>query len=225
MDTFTSRFNLVVEQLQWYRRKHGLIGLLIIAFQKIIDRWVIRSTYFYVMDLNKEEFPVSIDDPLQVRSYSSTDAIPITDLEQLASLMGPGRARPFLEHFFGYGARLWIAKLGREVVGVQWTLHGGFGGYYYMPVACSDLVVLAVQIFRSFRGQGLWARMNSAVNVELKREGVYRLYFGVHCRNKSMLRAVKKARVQMIGRVSSFGLPGHYLSVWNKDTLWGNPDV
>ncbi len=43
--------------------------------------------------------------------------------------------------------------------------------------------------------------------------------FSVHCRNRSMLKAVKKAGIPMLGRVSIFSFPGCYLTVWNKRFL------
>lgn len=159
---------------------------------------------------------------MKVERYLSANDIHDSDLEKLMVLMGPGRARPFLEHFFSYGARLWLAKLDKEIVGLKWTLRGGFAGFFCMPIDSSDILSLAEQVFEPFRGQGLWMSITAAILSKLNNEGVSRVYFGVHCRNTSMLKAVKKANIQMVGRVSTFRVAGYHLSLWKERYLWGN---
>jgi hypothetical protein len=217
----TSFFN----QFQWYLRKHGLRRLLALSLEKAVNRWLIKSRYLFVVDLKNNSFRREPHDSLSVEAFKSINNIPMADLEQLTVLMGPGRARPFLEHFFSYGACFWLAKMGKDVVGYRWTLRGGFNGFFCVPIKSNDVITLAGQVFESFRGQGLFGRINSAILLKLKGEGISRVYTGVHCRNTSMLRAVKKANLQMVGRVLTFRVLGYHLSLWRERYLWGHLNV
>jgi len=224
MNIYPNRIVVLLDQFQWYLRKHGLKRLLSMSVQRAINRWLITSRYLFVINLAKNSFGHASQERLHVKAFASFNDIPKSDLEQLRLLMGPGRSLPFLEHFFGYGAHLWIAKLNKNIVGLKWTLKSGFNGFFCIPIENKAVVSLAEQVFEPFRGQGLWAEITACILSKLKEEGVSRVYFGVHCRNKSMLRAVKKANIQMVGRVLTFGLPGFHLSLWRKRYLWRQHD-
>lgn len=212
---------LKIDQFNWYRHKHGMLRLFPLVLQRIINGWLIKTRYLFVADLTNKCFNQSIlTDPLKVNVYTSINNIPENDYNQLNATMGPGRSKPFLEHFFRYGARLWISSLGGKIVGLRWTLKGGFSGYFCMPLQQNDVVILAEQVFDFFRGQGFFGRINSIILSKLQEEGISRVYMAVHSRNKSMLKAIKKSKLQMVGMVRTISLPGSHLSIWRKRYLW-----
>lgn len=209
-----------LQQLVWYRQKHGVPRFVSLALRKLTYRWVIRSEYLFGIDLLGETFSVvQRFDPIVVESYSSMETISSDDLQQLSILKGRAIALPFLEDFFARGARLWLGKDKEKIVGLKWTLRGGFSGFYSMPISNTDVISVAEEVFQEFRGEGLWQRFTAGVLPVLKAEGVSRVYFKVHCRNRSMLKAVKKAGIPMLGRVITLSFPGCYLTVWDKRFL------
>lgn len=209
-----------LQQLSWYRQKHGVLRLVGLALRKLAYRWVIRPEFLFSIDLRGETYPlVQRFDPIVVESYPSMESIPSVDLHQLLILKGQAVTLPFLENWFAREARLWLGRYDGKIVGVKWTIRGGFSGFYCIPVSSTDVVCVAEEIFQNFRGQGFWQRFTAGMVRVLKTEGVYRVFFSVHCRNRSMLNAVKKADIPMLGRVSIFSFPGCYLAVWNKRFL------
>ncbi len=98
-----------LQQLSWYRQKHGVPRLVSLALRKLTYRWVIRSEYLFAIDLLGETFSVVQKfDPIVVESYSSMESISRRDLQQLSTLKGRAIALPFLQDFFAHGARLWL---------------------------------------------------------------------------------------------------------------------
>ena len=218
---YLDRLKFRIDQFEWYRRKHGLFRLFILTIDRAINKWFVKSKYLFVVDLEKYDPIVPAIDHLKAEKYSSIDTIPKIYLDQLKMMMGPGRAQPFLEHFFGYGARLWLANIENKVVGLRWTLKGGFSGFFCIPIDKNDVVTLAGQVFHQYKGKGIFGKFNSAILAQLKKEGISRVYTGVHCRNRSMLRAVEKANLRLVGRVLTLEISGFHLSLWKKCYLWG----
>ncbi len=209
-----------LQQLSWYRQKHGLPRLVRLALRKLTYRWVIRSEYIFGIDLRGKTFSVvQRVDPIGVESYSSMESISRDDLQQLSTLKGRAVALPFLENSLARGSRLWLGKDDGHIVGLKWTHRGGFSGFYSMPVPDTDVISVAEEIFQEFRGQQFWQRFTAGVLLRLKAEGVSRVYFKVHCRNQSMLKAVKKAGIPILGRVITLSFPRCYLTIWSKRFL------
>jgi len=210
----------LINQFNWYRSRYSLGKIVILSVQRIVDRWIMKSRYVFVIELKEKSYTYSPIVPLRLDVFGSFNEIPGECLEQLTRLMPPGRALTFLRHFFEYGARLWIAKINDRIVGLKWTLAGGFGGFFCMPIEETAVVSLAEQVFLPFRGQGLWEEITACILSRLQQEGVSRVYFAVHHKNRSMLRAVKKANIKRIGRVVTFRLPGFHASFWQARYLW-----
>lgn len=221
MDVPPKGFRRLSEQYRWYRSRYSLLGLLAASANKFVNRWIITSKYLFVVDLKDYVSRTTTTTQVRVQSYTDIRRIPQDELAQLSALMGPGRAQPFLEHFFGYGAHLWVARLDERVVGIKWTVRGGLRGFYCIPIGDREVVSLAEQVFRPYRGLGVWAQMTDAILPRLAEEGITRVYFGVHCRNTPMLRAVKKAEIQSVGRVRTFRCLGWQVSIWASRHLWG----
>ena len=216
----------LVRRFLWYRQKHGLVRLLFLAIKRAEDEWIIRSEYVFVIDLMREPVPLlQRFDPIPVECYSSMESIPPADMQQLVAAKGEVVLFPFLERFFAQGARLWLGKDNGRIVGLKWTLRGGFSGFYSIPISDTDVISISAEAFPSFRGQGFWQRLTAGMLPLLKEQGVSRVYFKVHCRNHSMLRAVKKAGIPMLGRGVTFSFPGFHLTLWNKRFLKSNRDT
>lgn len=222
----TQLLTSLLQRFQWYCHKHGFRRLFALSLQKATNRWILRSKYLFVINLSECNIQFTdIESPLQVEAIKDLHAISESDLKQFMALMGPGIVKPFLDHFFSLGACLWVAKLHGDIVGIKWTLRGGFSGFYCMPIASNDVVSIAEQVFQPYRGQGLWGQITAAILARLKEQGVSRVYFGVHCRNKPMLSAVQKASVCVVGRVLTFRLLGCHFSIWRDRYLWRGQNV
>ena len=88
------------------------------------------------------------------KSYEVPESIPKADKDQLIRLKSEEILDSHLHHFFKKGATLWIAKIDQQIVGLCWTLIGGFDGFYSMPMTSRDAIYLAAEVFPEFRGQG-----------------------------------------------------------------------
>jgi len=156
---------------------------------------------------------------LTVKRYDAIDDIPEEEMAQLVQLKGKDLLSRFLRSFFERGAHLWIAKLGTEVVGVQWTLVAGFNGFYSMPISKNEIIICAVEVFPSFRGRGIWPAMISLVNAYLEKQGFVRSYVKIKLWNKASLRSIGKTNARRIGTVRTLRVWNKYVSVWDRISL------
>ena len=208
------------QQYQWYRLKHGLVKLIKLAWVKFWHHYVIRSLYLFSLDLRADDKVIGpCGSEVSLESYLTLESIRPQDFAQLIELKGKAVLLPFLRSFFDRGARLWLAKVEERVVGLRWTLVGGFHGFHCMPIASTEVVLLAVEVFEAYPGRGIYSKMTRELLWELKKQGVSRVYLTVHSRNISMLRAMRKTGIPMIGSVRNFELFGCYVTVWDKDLL------
>src|SRR3990172_3815601 len=76
----------LVRKFLWYRQKHGLVRLLLLAIKRAEYEWIIRSEYVFVIDLMKEPVPLlQRFAPIPVECYSSMESIPPADMQQLVA--------------------------------------------------------------------------------------------------------------------------------------------
>lgn len=211
-----------IEQFQWYRRKHGVIRLAWLAFRKLINLWLFRSEYIFVISL-RNELPVGLQTlkAVTAESYSSMETVPSAILEQICTAKSRGVALPFLQNYFQRGGRLWVGVDQGTVVGLRWSFNGSLWSFYSLPIPENDVILVASETFPPYRGRQYWHRFLVAVLGQLRAEGFARVYIKVHHRNRSMLRAVRKAGLSPMGRVVTFDLVGHDLTIWRKRYLFG----
>jgi glycosyltransferase involved in cell wall biosynthesis/GNAT superfamily N-acetyltransferase len=206
----------MLSRLRWYLRKHGPVRLAQLALQKFTDRCLRRSEYVFCVDLTRS-LPSGLVgfEPIEVEPYRSIEEIPEEILLQVCAIKGQLVAMPFLKRYFGRKGRLWLGK-GQEghIVGLQWTVQGGFDGFYSLPIPDNDVIMVAIETFREFRGHAYFQKLMHAMLRQLKAEGLSRLYFKVHAHNWPMLKAVHKAGFAPIGRVTTLMLPFRHVSVW-----------
>lgn len=210
-----------VRILFWYLRKHGLLGATRIAISKF---WRIFSSKeaVFVYDLQECQFD-SWEGPtnLRIKRYGAIDDIPEDEMAQLVQLKGKDLLMRFLCKFFERGAKLWIAKLESEVVGLQWTTVAGFNGFYSMPILQNETIVCAVEVFPAFRGRGIWPAMMSSVNSYYKKQGIARSYVKIKLWNKPSLKSIAKTNARRIGTVRTLRVWNKYVSVWDRISLGG----
>jgi hypothetical protein len=200
-----------IQQLGWHRQRHGISGAIAYAWKSLASYSLMGSEYIFVVDLHGETYSrVQRCEPIQVEAYASMESVPQEDLQQITAAMGPA-AVLFLRKFFARGARLWLGRHERQVVGFKWTLRGGIPGHHYMPIAENDAVSFAGRIFPQFRGQRFWQRLTAGLLTALKAEGISRVYFNVRRRNHAMLKAVRKAGIPVLGQVFTVRLPWYRL--------------
>ena len=214
------RIREIVEILSWYIKKHGLLRFIILSFVKLW-RHINNEESVYVFDLY---FPNILHKFLHttkvsLRSYDSLASIPAADIDQLIKLKSEAVLYRFLNSFFNRNAKFWIVKKENNVVGVHWTLLGGFNGFYSLPISKRDAIILAVEVFPAFRGQNLWPQILNDTVSALKKEGISRVYIKVGIWNNPMLRSMKKIIGSRIGTVRTFHVFNRHITIWDQKSL------
>jgi RimJ/RimL family protein N-acetyltransferase len=149
-----------------------------------------------------------------VKSYETLEGIPRADKDQLIRLKSKEILDSHLHHFFEKGATLWIAKIDQKIVGLCWTLIGGFDGFYSIPMTSRDAIYLAAEVFPEFRGQGIATAIRLLVYSQLRQQGVSRVFAKVHVANVPSLKSLTKTGNQQIGIVRTFRIFGKHITIW-----------
>lgn len=149
-----------------------------------------------------------------VRSYESPEGIPREDRDQLIRLKSEEILDSFLHRFFEKGATLWIFKIDQEIVGMCWTLIGGFDGFYSMPITSRDAIYLAAEVFTEFRGQSIATAARLLVYSQLRQDGVSRVFTKSHVANVSSLRSIAKTDNQQVGIVRTLKIFSRNITIW-----------
>ena len=206
----------IYKQLLFYLKKHGLRKLIGVALIKFWRNHINLKEVVFFYDLDTWNNDGSFSDHLFVESYDTMASISQENMEQLVRLKNKEIVVSFLDSFFRRGATLWLAKTNKTIVGLQWTLIGGFNGFYSLPISSRDAIILAVEIFPAFRGQAIYSDMTHNLLLKLKEMKISRVYFKVHVTNKSMLRGVSKINSKRVGIVRSFSLFNRHITIWDK---------
>jgi hypothetical protein len=149
-----------------------------------------------------------------VKSHESLESIPKEDRQQLVQSKSEEILDSFLDHFFKKGATLWIAKIDKKIVGLCWTLIGGFDGFYSMPMTSKDAIYLAAEVFTEFRGQAIATATRLLVYTQLRQQGVARVYTKSHVANVSSLKSIGKTANKQIGKVRTIKIFGRHITIW-----------
>lgn len=208
------------KNILFYRKKHGLKRLIKLSFLKLWHDYINIKEVVFVFDLRGNEFG-SINTPhnLIVMPYNSKESIPCNDIEQLIELKSREILLPFLDKFFGYDATFWLAKMDGKVVGLQWSLTGGFNGFYSLPIASNEAIFLAAEVFPAYRGYSIYTHMTHLTCLKLKENGISRIYFKVHVSNTSSLKSASKTKSRNIGTVRTIKILNKYITIWDKDSI------
>jgi GNAT superfamily N-acetyltransferase len=200
----------------WYKQKHGLKRLIWLSLKRLWEKINNKEVMFL---FNLDSIPIETVEDLRsicVQSHRVLESIPKGDIDQLIRLKGKDILNPFLQHFFQRGATLWIAKMDEKVVGYDWTLVGGFDGFYSMPMTAKDAIILAVEVFPEFRGQCIASAMRLLSFAELRQNGVSRVFAKVHVANVSGLKSMVKNGSQEIGKVRTFKILAKHITIWDN---------
>jgi RimJ/RimL family protein N-acetyltransferase len=105
------------------------------------------------------------------------------------------------------------------VVGIFWTLIGGFDGFYSgLPIFPNDAVFLAGETFSEFRGRNVMPTMMSLVLLKLKEAGVSRVYAGSHVKNAASKRTISKV-FKRLGTLRSLKFCKWHIAIWDKNSI------
>lgn len=204
----------------WYLKKHGFVRLAKLAFIKAWDNYVDKREVVFFFDTCPDVLAAAGNEKgLYVQAYKAADLIPPGDMAQLSQIKGEAVLSRFLMKWFAKGATLWLAKLDGQVVGVQWTIIGGFSGFYSVPISSTDAILFTVEVFPNFRGMNVNARMARLTVAKLREEGVLRVYCKVHRANTSSLRSFGKTGAKRLGTVRTYSLFNHFVTIWDKKSL------
>jgi len=201
----------------WYLKKHGFMSLAKLACIQIWKSYFDNREVFFFLDLCRGDLDTAGNEKgLYVQAYKTADLIPHGDMNQLSQIKGKAVLSRFLESFFRRGAVLWLTKMEGTVVGVQWTLIGGFEGFYSVPLSSTDAILLAAEVFPGFRGMNIYSRMARLTFTKLREEKVSRVYWKVHRTNKSSLRCSDKTGAKRIGTVRTISMFNRWITIWDK---------
>ena len=205
-----------LDHLTFYLRKHGALGLCWIALGRAWTRVFGQKEWLYVMDLTAwEEVSPTDMDGLTLRGFHSERELATGTRSALLRFKSELGLSRFLERWFKRGAILWVAEKDGQVLGVQWTLECGIGGFYSVPVLRGEVVIVAVEVFPAFRGQGVYPRMAKALLHQLRGMGYKRSYLKVASRNLPMLRSMVRTPYSKVARVYTRACGGKSVTVWD----------
>lgn len=202
--------------LLWYLKKHGLMRLIKLFFIKGWRRINNKESVFF-FDLDTVNVgSIDVSEKLTVVSHDTAETISPENMKQLIQLKSKEILLPFLDSFFHRGATLWLAKIDDKVAGLQWTIIGGFDGFYSFPMSNRDAIVLAVEVFQDYRGHSIWPAIMQLVCCSLKTAGISRIYLKVHVGNAPMQRSIRKTISKRIGTVREIHLFNKFIVIWDE---------
>jgi len=213
------RIDSFIRKIKWYHNKHGWAKLVSLAAMNIRDR-MNKKEYMYCLDLNTLEFDNTIKKSgVTVESFNKELDIPANDMEQLITLKSKEILLPFLNKFFNRGATIWLAKKDGCIVGLVWSLNGGFNGFWMgMPICPHDTIMIAGETFPEFRGRNYFAIMIILICEKLKLTGTSRAYGASHINNMASQKAQSKIW-KRVGAVRYCQLRNWHIAVWDKKLL------
>lgn len=206
----------------WYLKKHGLVRLAKLACIQIWGSYFDNKEVVFFFDLCRGDLDTAGNEKgLCVQAYKTADLIPHGDMKQLIQIKGEAVLSRFLENFFRRGAVLWLTKMDGIVVGVQWSLIGGFEGFYSVPISLTDAILLAAEVFPGIRGMNIYSRMTRLTFTKLREEKVSRVYWKVHRTNKSSLRSSDRTGAKRVGTVRTISMFNRLVTIWDKKSKVG----
>ena len=162
---------------------------------------------------------------VKIERYARLEYIPQKDIDRFYRVKGGKKIiHSFLEKFFSWGAVLWIAKVNDELIGYYWTIKRGFDGFYNFPMTSGDSVLVAGEVFPTYRGRGINPEMIHKIAHELKKDGITRIFIGSKIWNIAQLRSLTKTGFKKLGTVRMFNFFGKYITVWGRKELKGNSE-
>ena len=206
----------------FYLHKYGIVGCLRVSGEKVWTRVVGQWEWLYFIDLNREfidlnrEFAAKPAGALIMRPYNARAEIEPGVLQGLAKHKSTRSLTLFLDQWFSRGGTLWVAMEHDAPVGVQWTLQGGMGGFYSVPIASDEVIVVAVEVFPEFRGRGVYPRMAESLCLQMKERAIKRIYLKVADRNRTMQRSMEKLAYRKSGKVYTRRMFGYWICVWPR---------
>ncbi len=207
-------------KFKWYVRKHGLMRLAWLVLLRLWRTCINNRSVMFYLDLERlGEDPLVNAEGLTLSAYCDLGSIPGDDMRQLVQLKGEETLLSFLDSFFRRGAVLWLGRMDERVVALEWTIQGGFNGFFHFPMTGTDVVQMAAEVFPAYRGRGIHTHMNRLMFQQLRANGVSRVYWAVKVWNRSSLRSVNKLNAMRIGIVRTFSLFNRWITVWDKRSL------
>ena len=208
--------NKYFKLFKWYYNKHGFVRLLHLSFKKI---WMIinKREVLFCLDLTNETIYFhEAESNYSIQQYDDQTQIAPDDIENLINIKSKEVLFSFLGSFFSRDATLWLAKKNDIVVGLLWTLTGGFNGFYSIPIKNNEMIVLAVEVFPGHRGHNIWPKLLNLVSSRAAEIGISRIYLKVNILNHSMLKSMTKTQCKRMGTVRTFELFNRYITFWDK---------
>jgi hypothetical protein len=207
-----------LEHCRFYIRKKGLLG----SAESAIARWS-ASTFgqweiLYFIDLVNTA-PVGDDASDRFAVFQNRAEVSDELITQLRRYKSERALTLFFNQWFSRGATLRLYVINQNVVGAQWTIPRGFGGFYSVPIGPGEIIIVAGEVFPPFRGKGLYPYMARRLYSELRTAGYRRAYLKVAASNLAMVRSMSGTAAVRLGRVYTRRLAGKWLTIWS-----GSPD-
>lgn len=202
------------EHLSFYIKKFGILPLF---WKVLVKGWrtvFVRSEWMYHIDLKDDQRCNGVDSTLSMTSFMTAEEVDVRSFNQLKEFKSELTISRFLNRFFSRGACLWLIRVDEDIAGVLWTLPGGFDGFYSIPIASDEVIILAVEVFSKYRGKGLFPKSLNTLCQALKERGYRSAYLKVAFWNKSMQRSMGKVPWEILGNVITFKLGTCYVTAW-----------
>jgi hypothetical protein len=219
---------LLFQKLIWNIREHGLVNLLSTLLIAIWRKIFWDAEYILYVDCTQlldEGF--SLPGKITIERYAQEKELPTDCLDQLKLFiykkhMKEDHVNYYLReilNLFDDGGVLWLAKINHQVAGYGWSIlekNNYFPHFSYFPLSPHDGILLAGYTLPIYRGQRVVPTIIQYAALQLKKEGVQRLYARQKIYNKAGISSTTNAGLKRIGTVRSISLSGRSSIIWAK---------
>ena len=161
--------NMLEKILRFYK-DYGILKTISHAFVKFWKEFINNREVMFYVDLNDmKKRNLNFPKNLIVEFYANIEDIPQKYMEQLIELKSKEILLTFLKRFFQRNASLWLGILDNNLVGIKWTIIGGFDGFWSLPITSNDVIVFSTEVLSDFRGQGINPAMLKLIFSKLQR--------------------------------------------------------
>jgi len=200
-----------------YYSRHGFSGTLRRATLTCKRTLFANRMVVFYCDLSSYTADsTTIPSSLAVHRLTKATELDPQVLQEMTSFWNPGLARRNIKERFSTGASLWLIRSEGQLAGYGWSLQSSSMEPYYFPLAHDDVHLFDFHVFPQFRGRGINPYLVTHILGSLANTTRGRAFIEAAEWNHAQLSSLQKTPFCQLGKVRSFEVFGHRLTVWKK---------